>query len=281
MTELPMVVVNVQRAGPSTGMPTKSEQTDLLMAMYGRHGECPIPIIAPRSPSDCFNCIIEAFRIALQYMTPVILLSDGFLAMGAEPWLLPNVDDINIEKPNFHTDPDGFSPYTRDPETLARLWAIPGTPGLEHRIGGIEKDSITGDISYDPENHNKMVNLRANKIKGIAKSLPPLEITGSEEGEILVVGWGSTYGSILTAVEELQTAGQSVSAIHLRYLYPFQNDLGEILKRYKKILVPELNLGQLCQLIRAEFLVDAIPFNKVTGKPFLVSELRECILKLL
>lgn len=281
ITELPLVIINVQRAGPSTGMPTKTEQADLLTALYGRHGECPIPVLAPASPGDCFAVIIEAFRIALKYMTPVIVLSDGSLATGAEPWLIPSFDTLPEIKINFHTDPNGFTPYTRDPETLARLWALPGTPGLEHRIGGLEKDSVSGYVSYDPENHQKMVDTRAAKVQGIAKHLPPLEILGKKTGKVLIVGWGSTYGAILTAVEELQTQGHSVSAIHLRYLFPLQNDLGHVLKSFEKILVPELNLGQLSKLLRAEYLVDAISFTKTTGKPFLVHEICEKILELL
>lgn len=281
ITELPLVILNVQRAGPSTGMPTKTEQADLLTAMYGRHGECPIPVLAPASPGDCFYIIFEAFRIALKYMTPVIVLSEGSLATGAEPWLIPAVDSLRDLEPHFHTDPEGFSPYRRDPETLARLWAVPGTPGLEHRLGGLEKDSVSGYVSYDPENHQKMVATRAAKVQGIAKDLPPLEIFGKSSGKVLVVGWGSTFGTIYTAVEELQAAGKSVSAVHLRYLFPFQTDLGNTLKAFEKILVPELNLGQLSKLLRAEFLVDAIAFSKTTGKPFLIKEIRDRILELL
>jgi len=281
ITELPLVIINVQRAGPSTGMPTKTEQADLLTAMYGRHGECPIPILAPASPGDCFAIMVEAFRIALKYMTPVIVLSDGALATGAEPWLIPNFDSLPELTPTFHQNPEGFSPYARNPDTLARLWAIPGTPGLEHRIGGLEKDSQSGYVSYDPDNHQKMVNIRAQKVQGISADLPPLEILGNSTGKILVIGWGSTYGTILTAVEELQALGKAVSAVHLRYLFPFQNELGSLLKQFDKILVPELNLGQLSKLLRAEFLVDAISFSKITGKPFLVKEIRERILELL
>lgn len=281
MTELPLVILNIQRAGPSTGMPTKTEQADLLTALYGRHGECPIPVLAPLNPSDCFNIIIEAFKIAIKYMTPVIVLSEGSLATGAEPWLIPTAESLPDIHMKFHSDPEGFSPYQRDAETLARLWAIPGTPGLEHRIGGLEKDSITGNVSYDPDNHEKMVIMRAAKIQGIAKDLPPLEILGKSEGKLLVVGWGSTYGAILAAVEELQTQGVAVSAIQLRYLFPFQKELGETLQKFEKVLVPELNLGQLSKLLRSDYLIDVIPFNKTTGKPFLVKEIRERILELL
>ncbi|MFU8797852.1 MAG: 2-oxoacid:acceptor oxidoreductase subunit alpha, partial [Gammaproteobacteria bacterium] len=281
MTELPLVVIDVQRAGPSTGMPTKTEQADLLTAIYGRHGECPIPVLAPATPGDCFNIMIEAFRIALKYMTPVIILSDGYLANGAEPWMLPDVNTLPDLIPRFHTDPNGFTPYTRDPKTLARLWAIPGTPGLEHRLGGLEKDQKTGNISYDPINHHEMVLTRAKKIQNIANDIPEVEILGSEYGKILVVSWGGTYGTVLSAVEELQAAGQSVSLIHLRHLHPFPKNLGAVLRQFETVIVPELNLGQLCQLLRAEFLVDAKPYNKITGKPFLISEIREHIIKLL
>ncbi|MBF0279026.1 MAG: 2-oxoacid:acceptor oxidoreductase subunit alpha [SAR324 cluster bacterium] len=281
MAELPLVVIDVQRAGPSTGMPTKTEQADLLAAIHGRHGECPLVVLAPQTPGDCFSIGIEAFRIALKYMTPVIILSDGYLANGAEPWLLPEIDELPDLEPTFHQDPEGFSPYLRDPETLARLWAIPGTPGLEHRLGGIEKDSATGNVSYDPINHQKMVDTRNDKIQGIAKELALLEVNGPQQGDLLVVGWGGTYGAITSAVESLQAEGKSIASVHLRYLYPFQKNLGAVLKNYKKVLVSELNLGQLCQMLRAEFLVDAIPFNKVQGKPFLISELRDRMLQLL
>lgn len=281
ITELPLVIVNVQRAGPSTGMPTKTEQADLLTAMYGRHGECPIPILAPKSPSDCFAVMFEAFHIALNYMTPVIVLSEGSLATGAEPWLIPSIENLPELPVKFHTNPEGFSPYLRDPKTLARVWAIPGTPGLEHRLGGLEKDKQTGYVSYDPANHQQMIELRAKKIQGIADDLPPLEIMGSSTGDVLVVGWGSTYGSILSAVEELRAQGHAVAAIHLRYLFPFQKDLKSILLGFKHVLVPELNQGQLSRLLRAEFLIDTQSLNKTTGKPFLISEIRNRILELL
>jgi 2-oxoglutarate/2-oxoacid ferredoxin oxidoreductase subunit alpha len=281
MTELPLVVIDVQRAGPSTGLPTKTEQADLLTAMYGRHGECPLPIVAPASPGDCFHMAVEAFRIALKYMTPVILLSDGYIGNGAEPWLVPDVKNLPDLKPVFHTDPENFTPYTRNPETLARLWAIPGTPGLEHRLGGLEKDRTTGNISYEPMNHQDMVSTRLEKIRRIAYDIPELTILGAPQGKLLVASWGGTYGTVLSAVEELQAAGQSVSFIHLRHLNPFPKNLGDILSRFDTVLVPELNMGQLCHLLRAEFLVDAVPYNKVTGKPFLISEIRERILDLL
>lgn len=281
MTEIPLVVVNVQRAGPSTGMPTKTEQADLLTAMYGRHGECPMPILAPASPSDCFAIMLQAFQVALKYMTPVIVLSEGSLATGAEPWLIPQLDDLPDYKLSFHTEAEGFTPYTRNPETLARLWAIPGTPGLEHRIGGLEKDTRTGYVSYEPENHQKMVALRAAKVQKVADDWPAIEILGAPQGKVLIVGWGSTYGAILAAVTELQLRGEAVSAIHLRHLFPLQKDLGAILKQFDKILVPELNLGQLSRLLRAEFLVDAISFSKTTGKPFLVGEIYQRVIDLL
>ena len=279
--ELPLVVIDVQRAGPSTGMPTKTEQADLLMAINGRHGECPVVVIAPQTPGDCFYIMLEAYRLALKYMTPVMVLSDGYLANGAEPWMLPEIEELPNLEPTFHTDPGGFTPYLRNPETLARAWAVPGTPGLEHRLGGLEKDSVTGNVSYDPLNHQKMVDTRAAKIKGIARDLPLLQVRGPKQGDLLVLSWGGTYGSVISAVEALQAEGKAVASAHLRYLYPLQRNLGDLLKNYKRVLVPELNLGQLCQILRSEFLIDAIPFNKVQGKPFLVSELRNRMLELL
>lgn len=279
--ELPLVVIDVQRAGPSTGMPTKTEQADLLMALNGRHGECPIVVIAPQTPGDCFYIMLDAYRLALKYMTPVMVLSDGYLANGAEPWMLPEIEKLPDLEPTFHTESEGFTPYLRDTETLARVWAVPGTPGLEHRLGGLEKDSETGNVSYDPLNHQKMVDIRAAKIKGIAKDLPPLRVHGPKQGDLLVLSWGGTYGSVISAVEALQAEGKAVASVHLRYLNPFQENLKTLLKNYKKVLVPELNLGQLCQLLRSQFLIDAIPFNKVQGKPFLVSELQNRILELL
>ena len=279
--ELPLVVIDVQRAGPSTGMPTKTEQADLLMAINGRHGECPVVVIAPQTPGDCFYIMVEAYRLALKYMTPVMVLSDGYLANGAEPWMLPEIEELPNLEPTFHTDPEGFTPYLRNPETLARAWAVPGTPGLEHRLGGLEKDSVTGNVSYDPLNHQKMVDTRAAKIKGIARDLPLLQVRGPKQGDLLVLSWGGTYGSVISAVEALQAEGKAVASAHLRYLYPLQRNLGDLLKNYKRVLVPELNLGQLCQILRSEFLIDAIPFNKVQGKPFLMSELRNRMLELL
>ena len=273
MTELPLVVINVQRGGPSTGLPTKTEQADLLQAMFGRNGECPVAIVAPATPGDCFHMAVEAFRIATKHMLPVIYLSDGYLANGAEPWRLPSLDELPRFEVNFHKDPANFHAYARDPETLARPWAIPGTPGLEHRIGGIEKQDITGNVSYDPENHMHMVLTRAEKVARIADDIPELETFGDAEGRLLVIGWGSTHGSITSAVEEMQRRGKSVSSVHLRHLNPFPKNLGEIIGRFDRVLVPELNMGQLAMLLRARYLVPAISFPKVKGKPFKISEL--------
>ncbi|MEE8219043.1 MAG: 2-oxoacid:acceptor oxidoreductase subunit alpha [bacterium] len=281
MVELPLVAINVQRGGPSTGLPTKTEQADLFQALYGRNSEAPLAIIAPASPVDCFDMAMEAVRLATTYMTPVILLTDGHIANGAEPWRIPTLDELPEIPVAFRTDPEGFRPYDRDPETLARPWVRPGTPGLIHRIGGLEKEEGTGNVSYDPANHEKMVRLRAEKIAGIAKTLPPVEVAGPEEGKLLVVGWGSTYGAIATAVEALQARGASVARVHLRYISPFQSNLGEVLSRYEKVLVPELNLGQLVRILRAEFLVDAVGFNKIQGKPFQVAEILDKIEEIL
>ncbi len=273
MTELPLVILNVQRAGPSTGLPTKTEQADLMMAMYGRNGECPLPIVAAATPSDCYFAAIEACRIAVKYMTPVMLLSDGYLANGSEPWLIPRYADLPEMAATHYEDAENFKPYSRDSETLARPWAVPGTPNHQHRIGGIEKQDITGTISYEPANHEHMVRTRAAKVAGIAKDIPPADVIGKEEGEVLVVGWGGTYGAITAAIEALQARGASVSHVHLRHLNPFPRNLGDVLKNFKNVLVPELNLGQLVKMIRSEFVVDAIGFNKVEGKPFMVGEL--------
>jgi len=279
--ELPIVVTDIQRAGPSTGMPTKTEQADLLMAMYGRHGESPVPILAAATPADCFRMAFEAVRIAVKYMTPVVLLTDGYLANGAEPWLIPDPAALPEVPVAFRTGVSGFFPYLRDEETLSRPWVIPGTPGLEHRIGGLEKEYLTGNVSYAPTNHEQMIRVRARKIAGIIREIPPLEVFGPPEGELLVVGWGSTYGSITQAVRELQAAGHAVAQVHLRHLNPLPPDLGGILQRYRHVLVPEMNLGQLVRLIRAEYLVDAIGFNKIQGRPFKVSEIVSRCLKLL
>ena len=273
MTELPVVIIDVQRGGPSTGLPTKTEQADLLQAMFGRNGECPVAIVAPATPSECFQMAVEAFRIATKHMLPVIYLSDGYLANGAEPWRLPTMDELPKFEVKLTTDADGFYPYNRDPETLARPWAVPGTPNLEHRIGGIEKEDITGNVSYEPENHMHMVLTRADKVARIAYDIPEIEVFGEPEGRLLVLGWGSTYGAITSAVEEMQRSGKSVSSVHLRYLNPFPANLGEILGRFDRVLIPELNLGQLAMLLRARYLVPAVSFPKVKGKPFKISEL--------
>jgi 2-oxoglutarate ferredoxin oxidoreductase subunit alpha len=274
MTELPLVVVDIQRAGPSTGMPTKIEQADLLLAMHGRNGESPVPILAPATPGDCFHTMLEAFRLAVRYMTPVVVLSDSFLANSAEPWLIPQVDSLRRAPVSFHTEAAGFEPYRRNPETLARPWAIPGTPGLEHRIGGLSKQDVTGDVSYDPRNHQRMVELRADKVARIAQELPPVEVYGADHGELLVVGWGGTHGAITSAVEDERRAGRRVSSIHLRHLNPFPSNLGDVLSRFERILVPELNSGQLAGMLRSRFLVDARTMSKVEGQPFKVEEIR-------
>ena len=287
--ELPLIVIDIQRGGPSTGLPTKTEQSDLLLAMYGRHGESPLPIVAARTPAHCFEATIEAVRIALKYRTPVILLSDGYLANGAEPWMLPKVEDLPdiavafATEPNRH-NPDGttaFWPYLRDEETLARPWAIPGTAGLEHRIGGLEKEDGTGNISYDPTNHELMTRLRAAKIAGIANDIPLLEVDHDEGADTLVVGWGSTYGSIGAAVRRLRARGRQVAQAHLTHLNPFPPNVGQVLGRYRKVLVPEMNLGQLSRLLRAEFLVDAQSLTKVQGLPFRAAEIEAAILSLM
>src|SRR5216684_2983102 len=272
--ELPIIITDIQRAGPSTGMPTKPEQADLLMAMYGRHGESPIPIIAASTPADCFDCAYEAVRLAVKYMTPVILLTDGQLANGAEPWSLPNADELPPIKIEFRTDPEGFQPYIRDPETLARPWAIPGTPGLEHRIGGLSTEDVTGNVSYSPANNELMVRTRARKIAGIVREMPPTGIFGDTDGgDLAVLGWGSTYGPIREAVKQLRDKGKGVSHIHLRYLNPLPSDLGDQLRKFKKVVVVEMNMGQLLKMVRAEYLVDAVGCNKIQGRPFKVSEL--------
>ncbi|MDO8616845.1 MAG: 2-oxoacid:acceptor oxidoreductase subunit alpha [Dehalococcoidia bacterium] len=278
MVELPIVVAAVQRSGPSTGMPTKTDQADLLQAMFGRNGECPVAVVAPATPSECFDMAVEAFRIALTHMVPVIFLSDGYLGAGSEPWLLPDIQDLPRIETTHPTDPATFKPYARDPETLARPWAIPGTPGLEHRIGGLEKDDITGNVSYDGENHDRMVRYRQEKVDRIANDIPPVEVVGDEAGgQLLVLGWGGTYGAILSAVQRARARGLSVSCAHLRHLNPFPPNLGPLLSRFDQVLVAELNLGQLRLLVRAKFLVDAQGLNKVTGRPFLIREIEEKI----
>jgi 2-oxoglutarate ferredoxin oxidoreductase subunit alpha len=284
MTELPLVVVDVQRGGPSTGLPTKTEQADLLQAMFGRNGEAPVPIVAPRSPGDCFDAALEAARIAITYRTPVMLLSDGYLANGSEPWRIPDVDELPRIQANFATGPnhgEEYWPYLRDEETLARPWAIPGTPGLEHRIGGLEKGDGHGNISYDPANHDLMVRTRQAKIDRIADSLPPLEVDDpSGEAKVLVLGWGSTYGPIGAGVRRVRRAGHPVAQAHLRHLNPFPADLGEVLRRYDKVLVPEMNLGQLSMLLRAKYLVDVVGYNHVRGLPLKAAELAGTIAEL-
>ena len=274
MAELPVVVFDIQRAGPSTGMPTKNEQGDLLLALFGRNSASPIPVLAPCTPGDCFHIALEAFRLAVRYMTPVVVLSDSYLANSAEPWLIPDVESLTRQPIEFRTDPEGFHPYRRDEERLARPWAVPGTPGLEHRIGGLNKQDVTGNVSYDPKNHQTMVNLRAEKVARIAREIPPIEVNGPDRGPLLVVGWGGTQGTILTAVEEARIDGSNVSSIHLRHLNPFPSDLGEVLSRFEKVIVPELNEGQLCRLLRAEFLIPAESVSKVEGQPFRIAEIR-------
>jgi len=288
--ELPLIICDIQRAGPSTGMPTKAEQSDLLLAMFGRHGEAPVPIVAPQSPSDCFDAAIEAVRIATKYRTPVFLLSDAYLANGSEPWLVPDVKtlpDIGVEfaTETNHEKPDGtpeFWPYLRDPQTLARPWAVPGTPGLEHRIGGIEKADGSGNISYDPGNHDMMVRLRQAKVDGIAADIAPREVDDpTGDAELLVLGWGSTYGPIGAAVREVREDGGRVAQAHLRHLNPFPANTGEVVRRYQRVLIPEMNLGQLAMLIRARFLIDAMSYNTVRGMPFKAAELTEAIKEVL
>lgn len=277
-TELPIVIINTQRAGPSTGMPTKTEQADLNQALYGRHGESPVPVIAARSPGDCFDTAIEAARIALTYMTPVIVLSDGFVANASGPWALPDLDTIERIDVRNHTDPNGFHPFVRDPDTLARAWAVPGTPGCEHRIGGIEKDFDSGHISYEPDNHQKMTDVRAAKIAGIAGSIADLEIDqGDTHGDLVVVGWGSTYGPISRAVTNIRSKSHKVSHVHLRHLNPFAANQNELLAGFKRILVPEMNAGQLVKLLQAERNIQVDGLSKVTGKPFLVCEIEDAI----
>jgi 2-oxoglutarate ferredoxin oxidoreductase subunit alpha len=277
-----LLILNIQRGGPSTGLPTKTEQADLLQAMYGRNGEAPVPIIAACTPGDCFYAAIEAARIAVTYRTPVFVLSDGYLANGAEPWRIPAVDDLSdlrsavqfAERPNH----DGhFWPFLRDPETLARPWAIPGTRGLEHRIGGLEKADGTGNISYDPDNHHRMTELRAAKIARIAETIPPVEVDRAGQASLLVLGWGSTYGPIRAAVRRARADGVSVDVAHLRHLNPFPSNLGDVLRSYERVLVPEMNCGQLQRMLRAEFLVDVQGYHRVSGLPFTTAELVDAI----
>jgi 2-oxoglutarate ferredoxin oxidoreductase subunit alpha len=274
MVELPLVVIDVQRAGPSTGMPTKNEQADLLQVMFGRNSDSPLPIVAPATPGECFDLAIEAVRLALKYMTPVVYLSDAFLATGSEPWNIPSLatlPEIGVDNATRGEGP--FRPYLRDPETLARPWAVPGTAGLEHRIGGLEKADITGNVSYDPDNHHKMQLLRHAKVAGIAKDIPPLDVFGPSSGDLLILGWGSTYGALRSAVERLHADGRSVAHAHLRHLNPFPANTEEVLRSYRAVLIPEVNLGQLLMLIRAKFLIDAVGYDRVRGKPFRIAEI--------
>ncbi|MBI4591471.1 MAG: 2-oxoacid:acceptor oxidoreductase subunit alpha [Candidatus Rokubacteria bacterium] len=281
MAELPIVVFDVQRAGPSTGLPTKTEQADLLMALHGRNSESPVVVLAPMAPGDCFFIAYEAIRIAVKYMVPVIVLSDGYLASGAEPWLIPDPKTLPDLPVSFRTSPEGFAPYVRDEATLARPWVRPGTPGLEHRIGGLEKEHISGNVSYDPENHDLMVRLRAEKVRRVAQEIPPTTVNGPAAGDLLVVGWGSTYGTITAAVEGVQQEGKAVASVHLRHLNPLPPDLGQILRQHHRVLVPEINSGQLVRVLRAEYLVDAVGFNRVRGLPLQTQDVQEAIDQLL
>jgi len=285
ITELPLVVINVQRGGPSTGLPTKTEQSDLMQAMYGRNGDAPLPIIAASTPGDCFQAAYEACRMAVKYMTPVILLSDGYLANGSEPWLIPSVDDLpefDVEfagKPNAEIEGEPtFHPYKRNAETLARPWARPGTPGLEHRVGGLEKADVTGNVSYDPANHEHMTRIRAEKVARIQKEMAPLDIFGADEGDVLIVGWGSTRGAIEAAVSRVRESGHAVGSIHLRWVNPLPPDLSDIFARYRSFLVPELNNGQLVRMLRAEFLLPFEALNKIQGRPFGPSEIQQHVM---
>ena len=280
ITELPLVIINVQRGGPSTGLPTKTEQADLNQALYGRNGEAPIPVIAAATPGDCFYAAYEAAQVALRYMTPVILLTDGYLANGSEPWQIPDMndmDDIDVEFAKGSNENGEFLPYKRNQTTLARPWAVPGTPGLEHRIGGLEKADLTGHVSYDPENHHRMVELRQEKINCVSQFISPTDVFGKDHGDMLVLSWGGTFGACRSAVETMQDNGMAVSHVHLRWINPLPKDLGEILIRYKNIIVPEINMGQLVTLIRAEYLVDARGLNFVRGRPIGASTIIETV----
>ncbi|NNE38969.1 MAG: 2-oxoglutarate ferredoxin oxidoreductase subunit alpha, partial [Gammaproteobacteria bacterium] len=282
VAELPMVIANVQRGGPSTGLPTKTEQADLLQAIMGRNGECPAIVVAPSTPGECFNMAVEAFKLAVTYMTPVFFLSDGYLANGSEPWLIPDISKIEKTEIPTPSGENGFiPPYSRDPETQARPWIVPGIAGLEHQIGGLEKENITGKVSYDAENHELMTNLRVNKVNGAVKSIPDLEVHGDEEGDLLVLGWGGTLGAIRHAVDNARDKGYSVSCTHLRYLNPFPGNTAEVLGKFKQVLVPELNLGQLRMLLRAKYLVDIEGLNKVQGQPFKTIEIENKIYEML
>jgi 2-oxoglutarate ferredoxin oxidoreductase subunit alpha len=279
--ELPLVVCDIQRGGPSTGLPTKTEQADLLQALFGRNSEAPIPVLAPSTPGDCFWIALEASRIAIKYMVPVIILSDGYLANGAEPWLIPSLKDLPEIPVHFETNPVDFQPYRRNPETLARPWAIPGTPGLEHRIGGLEKQDVTGNVNYEPLNHERMVRLRAEKVAGIVQDIPDVVPAGDSSGDLLIVGWGSTHGPITAALKAQREKGRRIGHVHLRYLNPLPKNLGEVIGRYDNVLVPEMNMGQLVMLLRAKYLVDAQGYNKIQGKPFKQSEIEHKIEEIL
>jgi 2-oxoglutarate ferredoxin oxidoreductase subunit alpha len=281
MTELPLLIINVQRGGPSTGLPTKTEQSDLLQCLYGRNGECPVPVLAAATPGECFTMVYEAIRLAVKYMTPVFFLSDGYLANGSEPWAIP--DASKLAKFELATLPskDSYKPYLRDEKTLARPWAPVGTPGYEHRLGGLEKQDITGNVSYDPDNHERMVRLRAAKVNKMAQDIPPTQILGAKKGKVLVVGWGSTYGAITAAVKNCLKREESVSSIHLRHLNPLPPDLGDILNNYEHVLIPEMNMGQLLKVLRAKYLVPAVGLNKIKGQPFMIAEIEAAIESLL
>ena len=281
MAELPLVIFDIQRGGPSTGLPTKTEQADLMQALYGRNSESPIVVLAPQTPGDCFYIAYEAVRIAIKYMVPVMVLSDGYLANGSEPWLIPDVKTLPDIEVKFRTEVEGFAPYLRDAATLARPWVRPGTPGLEHRIGGIEKQDVTGNISYEAENHDHMVRTRAEKVRRVAQEIPPTQVNGPASGDVLVVGWGGTYGAITAAVEETQIDGKPVASVHLRHLNPLPPDLGQILRQYRSVLVPEINSGQLVRILRAEYLVDAVGYNRVGGMPLASQDILEAINQLL
>ncbi len=283
--ELPMIIIDIQRGGPSTGLPTKTEASDLNLAIYGRHGEAPLPVVAAKSPADCFDAAIEAARIALKYRTPVILLSDGYIANGSEPWKLPDISTYEKIAVPFATETNGtdsegrdvFHPYLRDPETLARPWAIPGTPGLMHRVGGLEKQDVTGNVNYTPENHALMGDLRADKVAGVARDYEPTQIMGDEDADVCIVGWGSTWAAIDSAVQRCRRNDQKVAWVHIRNVFPLPNDLGDILRRYERVIVPELNRGQLCNMLRANYLVDAQPLSKVAGLPFSAREIQHIV----
>ncbi len=280
MTELPLVIVDVQRGGPSTGLPTKTEQADLFQAVYGRNGEAPLVVVAASTPSDCFYMAVEAAKLALKYMTPVILLTDGYIANGTEPWKLPNVEDLEKFPVKFADDPETFAPYKRD-ENLSRLWATPGTKGMEHRIGGLEKANVTGNVNYDPDNHEFMVNLRAQKVANAVKDIPDIEVDGPAEGDLLVLGWGGTYGAITEAIEKARDDGYNVAQAHLKYINPFPANLEKVLKSYKQVLIPELNLGQLATLIKSKYMLDVVTLSKVKGLPFKASEIKNRIVEML